>query len=235
MKVVGIISSANRRGNTATLVREALRGAEEHGAEVKEIFLAEHDLGFCTGCLHCTAQGRCPLPDDLEDLRKLVYEADGLIIGSPTYANSYNATFKNFCERLGMFTLFTSSFGGKYVACVSTANGKAARKTAAQIAGMFRMGFFQRTYLTGTLGIGVLDKGKRVNVSGKPDALLQARALGAKVAGDIAVKKRYPLQNLPLRIITRLNLKPMMTKYILTNRDGREKATYENLKLRGLI
>lgn len=234
-KVVGIISSSNYNGNTATLVREALRGAAEKGAETSEIFLAAHKLNFCTGCLRCSSQGRCPLPDDFEDLRKTVYEADGLIVGSPTYAESYNAIMKNFGERMGMFTLFTSSFGGKYVACVSTANGKVAGKTAKQLAGMFKMGFFKRAYVTGTLGVRVLSKGKPVKTCDNPEALRQARALGAKVAGDIANKRPYPLQNLMMRIIVRLSMRPMMSKYILANKDGREKATYENLKLRGLI
>ncbi len=234
-KVVGIISSPNRNGNTAALVRAALKGAEEQGATVSEIFLAEHNLRFCTGCLACTAKGVCPLPDDFESLRKIVYEADGLIVGSPTYASSYNAILKNFGERMGMLTLFTSSFGGKYAIGMSTANGKAARKTAKEITGMFKMGFFQRAYITGTLGVGILSRGKQRNIADNPAALAQARVLGAKIAKDIKTKNPYPLQNLLTRTITKLFMKPMMTKYILKNKDGREKATYENLRLRGLI
>ncbi len=45
-KVVGIISSPNRNGNTAALVRAALKGAQDQGATVSEIFLAEHNLSF---------------------------------------------------------------------------------------------------------------------------------------------------------------------------------------------
>lgn len=235
IKIVGIISSANRNGNTAALVREALKGAKENGAEVSETLLAEHNLGFCTGCLACTAKGRCPRPDSFEALRKIVYEADGLVVGSPTYANSYNAILKNFAERMGMYTLFTSSFGGKYVAAVSTANGNVARKTAKQIAMMLKTSFFKRAYVCGTLGVGVLSKGNQVNVSDNLLALKQARALGAKVAKEIVSKRPYPMQNLLMRIITRLSIRPMITKYILKNKDGREKATYENLRLRGLI
>jgi multimeric flavodoxin WrbA len=235
MKVVGIISSPNFNGNTAALVREALKGAAEQGAEVSEIFLAEHKLGFCTGCLLCTAQGRCPLPDDFEELRKIVYAADGIIIGSPTYASTYNAILKNFCERMGMYTLFTSSFGGKYAAGISTANGSAAKKTAKQIVQMFKIGFFKRAYITGTLGVGILSKGVQTKAADITSAMRLAHQLGAKVANDITRHRPYPMQNLLMRIIVKLNMRPMMTKYILKNKDGREKATYENLKLRGLI
>jgi multimeric flavodoxin WrbA len=38
-RIVGIISRPSHSGNTAVLVREALRAAAEHGAEVEEIFL----------------------------------------------------------------------------------------------------------------------------------------------------------------------------------------------------
>lgn len=233
--VVGIISSANRTGSTAALVREALRGAQENGAKVSEIFLADHTLGSCTGCLACTSRGRCPLPDDFEALRKTVYEADGLIVGSPTYGSAFNATLKNFYERLGMYTLFTSSLGGKYVAGISTANGNAAKKTAKSIVMMFRLGIFQRTYITGTMGAATMLHGNFLHAGKNVEALNEARALGAKVARDIAEKRTYPLQGLLPRFLVRMKIRPFMSRYILKNKDGKEKATYENLRLRGLI
>lgn len=235
-KVVGVISSANRNGNTAALVREALKGAEERGAEVREIFLADSSLNFCTGCMRCSAQGKCPLKDDFEQLRSIVYEADGLIFGSPTYGATFNACLKGFLERLGTYTLFTSQMGGKYVAGVSTANGEnAARKTAKGIVQMYAVGFFKRTYITGTMGVGTMNKGVRTNAWENAAAMGEAKALGAKVAEDIRSQNAYPMQNLLVRLFVRLKLRPFIARYILANKDGREKAVFENLKLRGLI
>ncbi len=56
-RIVGIISSPSRNGNTAVLVREALRAAAEHGAEVEEISLPAHKLHYCTACFHCMSEG----------------------------------------------------------------------------------------------------------------------------------------------------------------------------------
>jgi multimeric flavodoxin WrbA len=235
INVVGIISSPKHDGNTAALVREALKGAEERGAHVSEIFLAEHGLGFCTGCLQCSARGNCLLPDDFESLRKAVYEADGLIIGSPTYGATFNAILKNFYERLGMYTLLTSSLGGKYVAGISTANGNAAKKTAKEIVRIFMLGIFKRTYITGAFGAATAVKGNRLDLRQNAAAMAGARALGAKVAEDIKTQRTYPMQNLLARFLVRQKIRPLMRGYIIRNRDGRERATYENLKIRGLI
>ncbi|MBY9080485.1 flavodoxin family protein [Paenibacillus sp. HN-1] len=235
IKIVGVISSARAAGNTAELVRTALKGAEAEGASVSEIFLAKHKLGFCTGCLKCTAEGICPLPDDLEELRKLVYEADGIIVGSPTYASDYNGILKNFYERLGVYTLYTSSLGGKYVVGISTSNGNAAKKTAKKIVGVFKLGIFQRSYVTGTLGVRIMVNGEERKVRENEKALKAAFDLGRKVTNDAKKGEKYLFQNLLLRLIVRLKLKPFMRNYIMQKKDGKEKATYHNLKQRGLI
>jgi hypothetical protein len=79
IQVVGVMSSARLNGNTATLVREALRGAEEEGAWTTEIALPKYQINFCQGCLRCMAEGRCPAPDDFEPLRELLSDANGII------------------------------------------------------------------------------------------------------------------------------------------------------------
>lgn len=158
IKVVGVISSSRFNGNTATLVREALKGAEDEGATVTEIFLPKYKLASCTGCLKCTAQGKCPLPDDFEEIRKLIYEADGIILGSPTYATEYNSIMKCFFERLGPYTLYASLLGGKYGVGISTAYGNTAKKVAKDLTGIFKFGIFQRSYVSGFLGVNTIIK-----------------------------------------------------------------------------
>lgn len=63
-RIVGIISSPSRSGNTALLVRKALQSATERGADVEGILLPAHKLHDCTGCFHCMSEGGCPVPDD---------------------------------------------------------------------------------------------------------------------------------------------------------------------------
>ncbi len=98
--VIGIISSAHEGSNSAVLVREALKGAEKMGMKIEEIYLPEFDLDFCTGCLTCMKTGKCRMADGFNELRDKLYEADGIIWGSPTYGGAPNAIMKNFIDRL---------------------------------------------------------------------------------------------------------------------------------------
>lgn len=236
IKIVGVISSSKVNGNTAKLVREALKGAKEEGASVKEIFLAEHKLNFCTGCLNCTAKGKCPLPDDFEDIRKIIYEADGIILGSPTYATEYNAIMKCFIERLGPYTLYASLLGGKYGAGIATAYGEgAAKKVAKKLTNIFGFAIFQRSYASGYLGVGTMFKGEEKKTCENEEALKKAHNLGVKITKDIKNNNEYTFQSLIIRLMVSLYLKPIFKKKILNCKDGEEHATYESLSKRGLL
>jgi multimeric flavodoxin WrbA len=230
-----VISSERFNGNTATLVREVLKGAEEEGASVTEIFLPKYKLGFCTECLTCTSQGKCPIADELEYIRKIIYEADGIVFGSPTYAMEYNAIMKGFLERLGPYTLYVSLFGGKYGVGISTAYGNSAKKVAKSLTGIFKFGIFQRSYVSGYLGVSTMVKGVEKRVGERPDCMKKAHELGIKITRDIKSGNKYPFQNLVMRAVISLKLKPIFKGNILRNKDGKERATYNSLLQRGLL
>ena len=90
-KIVAINCSPRSTWNTATLVREATKGAEAQGAEVTVIDL--YKLEKFTGCVSCFG---CKLP---QSLGKCVCK-DGLIIGSPNYLGDVTAGFRALFERL---------------------------------------------------------------------------------------------------------------------------------------
>lgn len=232
-KVVGVISSARFNGNTAALVREALKGAEKEGAVTKEIFLPKYRLYFCTGCLKCVSDGKCPIQDDFMEIRELLYEADGIIWGSPTYSGAVNAIMKNLFDRLGMYTMLASALGGKYVAGISTANSaRSAKKVAGGLAAITSNHIFMRGYVSGVLGAGYL--GNKTALGDK-DTLRKAQSLGCKVSRDIKVGKRYPLQNLLNRLIYIYMVRPKVRNYIVREKEGTAKAVYNSLIQRGLI
>lgn len=230
MKIVGIISSPSYNGNTAVLVRQALAAAKERGATVEEIFLRKYNIQFCQGCMRCMAEGRCSIPDDLEAIRHKVYDCDGIIMGSPSYGIAPNAIMKNFTDRLGMFTVYTSSLVGKYVVGISTAGGIGADQVAKQLAKIVE-GIFGSGYVSGTLG--VLRGHDRIET--KPEAMLKARQLGQRLVEDIEKKRTYPLQNLWGKVIARLVLQRIMRRNLIENRKDRLKAVYENLIARGMF
>ncbi len=230
--VLGIISSANACSLSAAMVREALKGAKEEGAAVREIYLPDQRIGYCTGCRQCL-NGRCPQNDDFKAIRDELYKADGIIWGSPTYGGLPNAIMKNLIDRLGIYEASTSSLGGKYMAGIAAANNKSlAKKVAKQLALFGANGTFLRSYASGYLGVGSLNRKKSSEGSASQE---KARELGRKIARDIRQEKAYPMQNIMGRLRAGLLLKPIFSKFILMNKGGETKLIYENLRERGLI
>jgi len=231
--VIGIISSARDNSNSAVLVREALKGAAGKGAAAREINLPKYDLEYCTGCLSCMKNGKCRLPDGFNELREQLYEADGIIWGTPTYAGSMNAIMKNLIDRLGMYEVSTSSLGGKYMAGIAAASSPGAARRVAKSLSRFGIGgTFMRSYSAGYLGAGF--KGGRRAENDKA-LLAKAEKLGVKVADSILTAKRYPLQGIPVRIFNALMTRPLFGAYIKNNKDGESRVLYENLRRRNLI
>ena len=150
--VVGVISSARQCSNSAAMVREALKGAAEAGAVTKEVYLPEYELKYCTGCLSCMKSGKCRLQDGFNEPRDQLYEADGIIWGTPTYAGAMNAILKNPIDRLGMFEVSTSSLGGKHGGHRRSQLARAAKKVAKSLSRFGIGGTFMRSYSVGYLG-----------------------------------------------------------------------------------
>lgn len=136
MKVTAVLGSPSKNGNTCIMAREVLRGARDAGAETEEIFLAGHHIEYCKGCIgktpkHCMSTGKCNIHDDVEELKQKLYQSDGIVLASPSYGIMPTAIMKNFIvDRIGMFTAYTSGFGGKYFAGVSACGGIGAKKVA---------------------------------------------------------------------------------------------------------
>ncbi len=103
-KIVVINASPRKEWNTGSLVREAARGAEESGAEVKIYDL--YKLEKFTGCISCFGcklpehQGVCIYKDGLAPVLEEIRNADGLIIGTPNYLGDVSAAFRSLYERL---------------------------------------------------------------------------------------------------------------------------------------
>jgi multimeric flavodoxin WrbA len=108
MKILGI-SVGRKTSNTEILVKEALMGAEERGAEVE--FIRLHDLTIkpCTGCNACVVglfekggSGECVIKgDDLQVIDEKILECDGLILGSPIYEKGPSGLLKVLADRMG--------------------------------------------------------------------------------------------------------------------------------------
>jgi multimeric flavodoxin WrbA len=97
-KVVAVIGSPRRRGNTATLVDAALEQLERGGCACTRIVLAERRIEFCSGHVYC-GERACPHDDDMAGILEQVYAADGLLLATPIYYENVSGQMKTFMDR----------------------------------------------------------------------------------------------------------------------------------------
>jgi multimeric flavodoxin WrbA len=98
-RVLGIVGSPRRRGNTETLVDEGLRGAEEAGALVEKVILSKLDIGPCRACNACRKTGECVQRDDMPALLEQMERSQVWVLGTPIYWWGPTAQFKAFIDR----------------------------------------------------------------------------------------------------------------------------------------
>jgi len=102
--IIAINASPRATWNTSSLVREAAKGAESEGAEVKIFDL--YKLEKFTGCISCFGcklpehQGVCVYKDGLAPVLEEIRTADGLVLGTPNYLGDVSAAFRALYERL---------------------------------------------------------------------------------------------------------------------------------------
>ncbi len=85
VKVVGVVGSARRGGNTEILTRTALEEIQKEGLETELISLADKRIEPCDGCRSCVEAGECHIKDDFGSVFAKMKEADGIILSTPVY------------------------------------------------------------------------------------------------------------------------------------------------------
>jgi len=134
VRVLGIVGSPRRGGNTEILVDEVLAGAKEAGAETHKIILNDLTIGHCQGCNACSKDGQCKYKDDMEIINVEMRKSTAFVYGTPVYYWGPTSLFKAFFDRL----LATSRLGyikGKKLAFVVPLGGSepVARHTVGMI------------------------------------------------------------------------------------------------------
>lgn len=109
MKVVGIVGSMRKEGNTSRLVEVVLSAVGEAKPRIRTqiVHLSALDVGPCQGCyeLCSIASYKCAVKDDFQDLLQKLEDADGLVIGSPLYY-PIPSRLVALCERLVCLAYF---------------------------------------------------------------------------------------------------------------------------------
>lgn len=119
MKVLIINGSPRRSGNTAIAVEEAARVLREEGMETEIVNVGNKPVRGCIACNRCAELGRCVFDDAVNALAEKFEAADGLLIASPVYYASANATLVACLDRLFYSTSFDKTM--KVGACIAVA------------------------------------------------------------------------------------------------------------------
>ena len=105
-KVLIINGSSRVGGNTSIALNEMVKVFEAEGVEAEVVQIGNKDIRGCIACASCKKNGKCVFDDVVNELAPKFEEADGLVVASPVYFASANATLIACLDRLFYSTGF---------------------------------------------------------------------------------------------------------------------------------
>ena len=105
MRVVAINSSPRKESNTAQLINYVFEELQQEGIETELVKIGGKNIRGCLACYKCfqNKDQRCAVKDDvLNECVEKMLEADGIILGSPTYFTDVSAAMKALIDRAGL-------------------------------------------------------------------------------------------------------------------------------------
>ncbi len=180
MRILGIVCSPRKGGNTEILIKEALESASNAGAETELVLVANKIIAPCDGCGACEEDGICKIKDDMQAIYQQLELADGVILGSPVYFANMSAQAKAVIDRTYAF-LRGRKLRGKVGAAIVVAR----RVGAGQVLSLLYTYFMAQRMIVAGGGIGYGSKRGEVRqgVGGSYSlsALEEAKAVGRNV------------------------------------------------------
>lgn len=118
LKVLMLNGSPRPNGNTAVALREIETVFRENGVEVETVIIGNRAIRGCVACGGCAKTGKCVFDDAVNELAPKFEAADGLVVASPVYYASANATLVACLDRLFYSTPFDKTMKvGASVVC----------------------------------------------------------------------------------------------------------------------
>jgi multimeric flavodoxin WrbA len=128
MKVVAFNGSARKDGNTAILIRHVFRELEKQEIETEMVQLSGSRIHGCIACMKCfeNKDQRCSVKNDIANscIEKML-DADGIILGSPTYFANVSTEMKALIDRAGMVSRANSDMLARKVGAAVVAARRA--------------------------------------------------------------------------------------------------------------
>lgn len=118
MKVLMINGSPRSNGNTSIALAEMEKIFTEQGIDSEILNIGNKPIRGCIACNSCAENGKCVFEDEVNAAAGKFEQADGLVVASPVYYASANATLVAFLDRLFYSTAFdkTMKVGASVVA-----------------------------------------------------------------------------------------------------------------------
>ena len=118
-KVIVLLGSPRRKGNSSILAEKIAKGAKAAGANVEIFFLHDMDIAPCKSCYACQKPGSkgCSIHDDMQILYSKMLEAEAWVIASPVYWFTMSSQTKLWMDRCFAFPAYGKDpFAGKRIA-----------------------------------------------------------------------------------------------------------------------
>ena len=100
MKVLILNGSPKINGNTMTAVNEMIKVFDAEGVDSEVIQVGNKDVRGCISCGTCSEKGKCVFDDIVNEIAPKLEAADGMVVASPVYYASANATLIACLDRL---------------------------------------------------------------------------------------------------------------------------------------
>jgi multimeric flavodoxin WrbA len=181
MKVLAVVGSPRKGGNTDILLSKIAEGARGAGAEVEVLHLGNLQVRECDGCHACWRGRVCSKDDDMRQVYPKIAASDLIVFGTPVYWYGPTALMKAFIDRFVYFNCEQNrpQVRGKRAA-VAVVLEEDDQETWTPVIEFFEksLGYLEMA-LAGTIVVpGVGAKGA---IRQKPERLEEAMRLGAKL------------------------------------------------------
>ena len=118
-KVLVLLGSPRKKGNSTALAEQIIKGAEAAGAIVERVYLHGQNIAPCNACYGCQKKNSkgCVIDDDMQPIYKKLIGSYAWAIASPVYWFTMSAQTKLFLDRcFGLFAYKKNVLKGKRIA-----------------------------------------------------------------------------------------------------------------------
>ena len=122
MKILLINGSPRKDSNTEIALNEVSKSLNEEGIDTEIITIGNNIVG-CKACGACNKLGKCSIDDVVNEVAEKFKEADGIVVGSPTYFASTNGSVISFLDRLFYSRNFDTSMKVGAAVCIARRAG----------------------------------------------------------------------------------------------------------------